>query len=443
MKSCWCGNSQLVEFSSEYSACLLCGTLVSQVGLSSGQATVENDESDFYGKEYWFSHQTESYGFPDIVQRSRQDLPERCLHWLQTLLTYKLPHAKVLELGSAHGGFVALMQWAGFEATGLELSPWIVDFAQKTFNIPMLQGTVEQQPIQPQSLDAIVLYDVLEHLPDPVTTMRHCVSLLKPDGIMIVQMPNYEEGSHYADLVAENSPFLQMLTAVEHLHLFSHRSAQQFFQQLGYSVRFEAPFFPCDMFLIASQQPLNPHSPEAISETLLATPSGRLIQALLDRQTHLHQLDAELKTVSADRNEAFQIVERFGQDIAVFRSQIDQMQAELFKKQAQLEEFHSELIFTQTQLKNAQVQLEQTQIALNQTEARTREVQTDLERAQTRNQRQQERIQKQKTRLEAMKQQIQDYEDEIGTIKASKLWKMRSVGARLYRMAGLSTLHKK
>ena len=47
----------------------------------------------------------------------------------------------------------------------------------------MLLGPVEDQQIEPGSLDVIALMDVFEHLPDPVSTMRHCLRLLRPDGI--------------------------------------------------------------------------------------------------------------------------------------------------------------------------------------------------------------------------------------------------------------------
>src|SRR5689334_12674872 len=110
-RHCWCGNTELIDFSTDYGICSSCGTLVSQVGLSDVQLTVHDDNTDFYGKEYWLSHQTQDLGFPDIYQRSRQDIPERCVHWLHTVLKYKLPPGKALELGSSHGGFVALLRW--------------------------------------------------------------------------------------------------------------------------------------------------------------------------------------------------------------------------------------------------------------------------------------------------------------------------------------------
>ncbi|MFM6520007.1 MAG: class I SAM-dependent methyltransferase, partial [Microcystis panniformis] len=233
-KVCWCGNQNLQEFSSDYSLCSQCGTLVLNHDLTLDEIRVKNDRDEFYSKKYWLSYQTDEYGYPDIRQRSRQDLPERCLYWLHTLMAYTLPPGKVLELGCAHGGSVALMKWAGFDALGLELSPWVVDFAHQTFDIPMLLGPVEDQKLETGSLDAVVMFDVIEHLPDPVATMSHVVSLLKEEGILIIQTPNYVEGYSYSEMLADNDSFLDQLKPQEHTFLFSHRSITNFLRNLGF-----------------------------------------------------------------------------------------------------------------------------------------------------------------------------------------------------------------
>lgn len=71
------------------------------------------------------------------------------------------------------------------------MSAWVVEFARRRFNVPMLFGPVEGQQIAPGSLDLIALMDVLEHLPDPAGTMLHCLSLLRPDGVLMIQTPRY------------------------------------------------------------------------------------------------------------------------------------------------------------------------------------------------------------------------------------------------------------
>ena len=155
------------SFGPEYGECRACGTLVYLKDMPPEQLLVRDDETDFYGKKYWLEHQQDAFGYTDIHARARNDLTERNLHWLKTLLKYRLPPAKVLELGCSHGSFVALLRQAGYDAAGVEMSPWVVEFGQKTFGVPISVGPVETLDIAPGSLDVIALMDVLEHLPDP------------------------------------------------------------------------------------------------------------------------------------------------------------------------------------------------------------------------------------------------------------------------------------
>ncbi|MGC8947205.1 MAG: methyltransferase domain-containing protein, partial [Anaerolineae bacterium] len=301
---CWCGNTELVPFSPEYWRCPVCESLVtSRTPAQSATPRVLDDNHDFYGRDYWFSYQEKDLGFPNIMVRSRTDLPERCLYWLRTVLKYKLPPASVLELGSAHGGFVAMLRWAGFEATGLELSPWVVEFARQHFGVPMLLGAIEDQQVEPGSLDMIALMDVLEHLPDPVGTIQHCLNLLKPDGVMIIQTPCYPEGKSYEEMVAEGNRFLELLKADEHLYLFSRQSIREFFHRLGAEhLAFEPAIFAhYDMFLVVSRVPLAAYLPDGIAKALSATPNGRMIQALLDLDDQYRSLQSRYAELEADR----------------------------------------------------------------------------------------------------------------------------------------------
>ncbi|MGZ9225165.1 MAG: hypothetical protein ACXW4M_06370, partial [Anaerolineales bacterium] len=110
---CWCGNRDLSPFSSEYLLCENCKTLVLLEWPEDETFKVDLDNQDFYGKSYWFEHQENDLQFGNILTRARTDLPERVIHWLSTLLKYKLPQGNTLELGCSHGGFVSVLQWAG------------------------------------------------------------------------------------------------------------------------------------------------------------------------------------------------------------------------------------------------------------------------------------------------------------------------------------------
>src|SRR5262249_48778528 len=93
---CWCGNRDLSPFSPGYATCQSCVSLVSLEMVSLDMCRQEitpvgEENRDFYGREYWFSHQEADLGQPNIVVRARADLPTRCLYWLRAVLKYKLP----------------------------------------------------------------------------------------------------------------------------------------------------------------------------------------------------------------------------------------------------------------------------------------------------------------------------------------------------------------
>ncbi len=274
-RACWCGHGGLEPYSAEYRVCRACGTLVSLAPHS----------AELYNDDYWTKRQTSHHGLPDVRQRARLDLPERCTHWLQRLLTLRLPPARVLEVGSAHGAYVALLGWAGYDAVGTELSPGAALFAKETFGIRVLTGTVESQTFEAGSFDIIVLNDVIEHLPDPVSTLTHCARLLSTNGLFVIQTPEYKEHLTYEELRATNDLFLKHMDRnnEEHLYLFSRRSVGALFARLGFPhLDFSNPVYPYDMSFAAARTAIPAVDAEKMLAALERQPIGRLVQALLD-----------------------------------------------------------------------------------------------------------------------------------------------------------------
>ena len=275
-RSCWCGHGSLEAYSAEYRVCRACGTLVSTAPHS----------PKLYDKSYWKERQTEHHGLPDLKQRARLDLPERCTHWLRRLLSLRLPPARVLDVGCAHGGYVALLGWAGYQAVGTEMSPEVAHFAKETFGVTVYTGPVENLTLKPGSFDVVVLNDVIEHLPDPMGTLERCAALLSKDGFLVVQTPEYKEHLSYGDLKASNDLFLKHMdhNNDEHLYLFSRRSVGALFARLGFpELSFSNPVYSYDMSFVVSRLKLL-ELPEGASESAVEDkPLGRLVQALLDK----------------------------------------------------------------------------------------------------------------------------------------------------------------
>ena len=334
-RTCWCRASALVPFTEEYARCSSCETLVLTRHGPAGQARVVDDDADFYGRGYWFSHQENDLGHPNLVARARQDLAERCVYWLRALLRYRLPPGRVLELGCAHGGFVWLLSAAGFDAAGLELSPWVVEFARRTFGVRVYLGPLEDQALEPASLDVIAAMDVIEHLADPADTIERCASLLVDDGVLLLQTPRYAEGATIAALRAANDPFLSMLRADQHIYLFSESSLRQLLRRAGLAhvALLPAIFGHYDMFVVASRRPLVTRPDAARDDALADTPAARLVQALLDKDDEVrHQRDewqGRLDACEVDRAARLEIIETLSGDVERLSTYVAQLRRSL------------------------------------------------------------------------------------------------------------------
>ncbi|WP_418791100.1 methyltransferase domain-containing protein [Phosphitispora sp. TUW77] len=310
VETCWCGSKKLNRFSESYLKCNSCQTLISSPRYPDFYFDVRDDEQDIYGKKYWLERQSQKYGFSNIRERSKDDLSHRCIYWLSKVLHYKLPPAKTLELGCGHGGLVALMNKAGFSSVGAELSDWVVGYAQESFGIEVLRGKLDDLAIEPQSMDCIILMDVMEHFTDPKKTLEYIVNALKDNGLVIIQTPNYSNTDlTYNQLIEQNHIFLGQMKAEEHLYLFTSEGLTQILSEFGFKhIYFEPALFPYDMFVIASKIPVTINSDAQIEQFLLKTPEGRFVQAMLDLFKKTELLQEKIEEIDTDRGARLNII---------------------------------------------------------------------------------------------------------------------------------------
>jgi 2-polyprenyl-3-methyl-5-hydroxy-6-metoxy-1,4-benzoquinol methylase/glycosyltransferase involved in cell wall biosynthesis len=306
---CWCGNTDLKEFSPEYWRCDVCSTLMSKSFPVVDITAIANEDGDFYGKKYWLEHQVEELGLASIEQRSRSDLLDRCGRWLAQLLEFSLPPSRLLEIGCSHGGFLGLAELAGFRVTGIELSPWVVEFARKSFGVDVRTGPIERQSFPGGSFDVICMFDVLEHLQDPVRTLEYCAQALTPNGMLLIQTPQYPVRTDFAALQERQHPFLKMMLPHEHLFLFSNESVKRLLTEVGFSsCEFvQAPFAHYDMMFAAGKGLLSKKSVRAKQAALEASGGGRMVEAFLsslqesfDNEAQRQELHAHFVQASRD-----------------------------------------------------------------------------------------------------------------------------------------------
>ncbi len=309
--ACWCGSVESRPFSADYVQCLACGTLVSARSHGSEFFQVNEDDSGFYGKGYWFDYLPGELGQPNVLARARADLPERAVYWLATVVRVQRPPGRILELGSGPGALVGLLSQAGFQAEGLDLSPAVVELARRHFGVTMHCGPLEEQSIPAGEYAGVALFDVLEHLPRPIETLRRAVELLQPGGWILIQTPGLRNPDDSYERMAERSDhFLDHLKAEEHLFLFTEKALAMLLERLGLPhVRFMEPLYDYDMYVIASREPLEEIDPDAAAAALLGSPSQRMALALLDLTESKKTAEEHWQEAERDRQERMAVIQ--------------------------------------------------------------------------------------------------------------------------------------
>jgi SAM-dependent methyltransferase len=118
--------------------------------------------------------------------------PLRDALWHRRLKKF-LPHkaeGNLLDIGAGIGQFLHHAQPLFTQVSGTEVSESAVRIAKEKYGIDLYSGQVEDLNLPPGSFDNITLFHVLEHVPDPMRLLRRCSELLRPQGVLVVAVPN-------------------------------------------------------------------------------------------------------------------------------------------------------------------------------------------------------------------------------------------------------------
>lgn len=138
-------------------------------------------------------------------------------------------HARILDYGCGAGVWLLSMRRSGFQhLTGLELD---YDHLKnlEAAGIEIVHGL---DAVPDASLDCVRIHHVLEHVPDPLATLRGIHRVLKPEGALLIGVPNFDAES--AKLLGEN---WSALVLPFHLNHFTTASLRRLLDRAGFTLR--------------------------------------------------------------------------------------------------------------------------------------------------------------------------------------------------------------
>jgi SAM-dependent methyltransferase len=98
---------------------------------------------------------------------------------------------RLLDVGCATGFFIRAAQDAGWIASGVEANPFQADFARQA-GLDVRNETIEETTFPEESFDAVTLFEIIEHVKQPMAILRKAHRLLKPGGMVFLYTPNFD-----------------------------------------------------------------------------------------------------------------------------------------------------------------------------------------------------------------------------------------------------------
>ena len=179
--ACWaCGAAAAP--SPEYAPAPLLRCPVCDLLFEPGRA--DSDLRELYGDEY-FDAYPNSPGYADEASR-RYEARSR-VRWVRR---QRPPGKHLLEIGAAQGHFMEAARDAGFAPVGVEPAPETARSNARRTGLPVHAGFVQDAPLSAASFDVACLWHVLEHIPEPAGVLDRLRTVLRPGGVLCLEVPN-------------------------------------------------------------------------------------------------------------------------------------------------------------------------------------------------------------------------------------------------------------
>lgn len=143
--------------------------------------------SEFYKSENYISH-TDSR--KSLFEKVYQKLKLYNIRYKFSKLDHKENGKKLLDIGCGTGDFLQFAQKKGLKVFGIEPNQKAIEIAKN--KIGREGEFFDELSDTDETFDSITLWHVLEHIPDLNQTLNEIKSKLKPEGELIIAVPNYK-----------------------------------------------------------------------------------------------------------------------------------------------------------------------------------------------------------------------------------------------------------
>jgi len=228
--NCGCNTSKPLfrKFDLDISQCLDCSLIFVNPRLP------EKDILNRYDDDYFLKEYLPSFGIVD--NNYNLDFFDQRYSTIIDLIEEKRQlsnEKKLLEIGFGAGFFLKSAERAGWDVVGTEASLPCFQFASDELSLNVKFEKAEDINFEANTFDVIVMFDVIEHLFNPLRVLKAANNMLNEGGLLVISTPNYNALSRL---------FLginwSIFSPVDHLFYFTEDSLGDLLNRSGFSRNF-------------------------------------------------------------------------------------------------------------------------------------------------------------------------------------------------------------
>lgn len=169
---------------------------------------------------------------PRSVERYRKVSGRRLTTAIKLLNTESHP-LQLLDVGCSSGALLAVAENMGMEVFGVEPASAAAATAQRA-GFDVYAGYLHEACLPSEKFDIVTLFEIVEHLSDPIELIAECSRVLKPGGILAVNTPN--AASWTAKFMSERWEGFCLIRLGGHASFFTPKSMNSLAQICGLQI---------------------------------------------------------------------------------------------------------------------------------------------------------------------------------------------------------------
>jgi SAM-dependent methyltransferase len=157
---------------------------------------------------------------------------------------------RILDVGCATGEFLQAMHRRGWETYGVEPNEGAAEYARRQIGLRVFTGDLKSASFSKAYFDVVTMWEVLEHLYDPLDTIKEVQRVLSSKGLLVLSVP--DPRSLEAKLFG---PYWAGFDAPRHLYAYTSDILRKLLSRAGFEV-WDVDYFQADYYtFLASLEP--------------------------------------------------------------------------------------------------------------------------------------------------------------------------------------------